>query len=86
MDVFYLLLLAGVCTVYAYSEAVLLMKKFTAFSMNLAINMEPVYGILLALLFFGETETMQPGFYAGTLVIMSAVFAHPFLEKRMRKT
>jgi len=84
MDVLYLLLLAGICTVYAYSESVLLMKKFTAFSMNLAINMEPVYGILLALLFFGKSETMHIGFYAGTLVIMSTVFVYPFLEKRLR--
>jgi drug/metabolite transporter (DMT)-like permease len=80
-DWLYIGLLAWVCTVYAYSSAVQLMKKFSAFAMNLTVNLEPVYGIVLAFLFFGEKERMTTGFYLGTLVILLAVLAYPALNR-----
>jgi hypothetical protein len=57
------------------------MKKFTPFAVNLTVNLEPVYGILLALLIFGEEEEMKRGFYVGTLIILLAVFSYPLLKK-----
>jgi len=84
-DWFYIAILAFVCTVYAYSMAVKLMKKFSAFAINLTINLEPVYGIVLAFLFFGEAEKMTPGFYLGTLIILSAVLVYPVLNKYLNK-
>ncbi len=75
--------LAWVCTVFAYTVSVNLMKKFTAFAMNLTVNLEPVYGILLGILIFGQKEQMKPGFYLGLLLIFSGVFIYPFLEKRV---
>jgi drug/metabolite transporter (DMT)-like permease len=81
MDWVYIAILALVCTVYAYSVAVDLMKRFTAFAMNLTVNLEPVYGIVLAVLIFGKSEEMTPGFYAGTLIILFAVLAHPVINK-----
>jgi drug/metabolite transporter (DMT)-like permease len=85
-DWLYIGLLAWVCTVYAYSAAVQLMKKFSAFAMNLTVNLEPVYGIVLAFLFFGEKEKMTTGFYLGTLVILLAVLTYPALSRlRPRK-
>lgn len=80
-DWLYIALLAGVCTVYAYSAAVQLMKKFSAFAINLTVNLEPVYGIVLAFLFFGEKEKMTFGFYLGTLIILLAVLAYPALNR-----
>jgi drug/metabolite transporter (DMT)-like permease len=80
-DWLYIALLAWLCTVYAYSAAVRLMKKFSAFAMNLTVNLEPVYGIVLAFLFFGEKERMTTGFYLGTLVILLAVLAYPALSR-----
>ena len=80
-DFFYLLILALVCTVYAYTMGVKLLKRLSAFTLNLTIHLEPVYGIVLALLIFGDSERMSPGFYWGTLIIMSAIFAHPVIEK-----
>ncbi len=80
-DWLYMGVLASVCTVYAYSSAVQLMKKFSAFAMNLTVNLEPVYGIVLAFLFFGEKERMTAGFYLGTLVILLAVLAYPALSR-----
>lgn len=79
-------ILAFVCTVYAYSASVQLMRKFSAFAVNLTVNLEPVYGIVLAWLVFGDRERMTPGFYAGTLVILVAVLAYPFLNHRLEKT
>ncbi|MCK5467487.1 MAG: DMT family transporter, partial [Cyclobacteriaceae bacterium] len=49
-DIFYISILAIVCTVYAYSASIEIMKKISAFSINLTVNLEPVYGIILAVL------------------------------------
>ncbi|ALD21595.1 DMT family transporter [Hymenobacter sp. DG25A] len=81
MDWLWLLLLAGFCTVYAFSSSVELMKRLSAFVINLTINLEPVYGILLAVLIFGSQEKMSGGFYLGTLVILFSVLIHPVLDQ-----
>ena len=75
-DLFWLFILAVVCTVYAYSAIVRLLQNITAFSVNLAINLEPIYGIILAYLIFGESEKMSFNFYAGTTIICLAVFGY----------
>lgn len=80
-----LLVLILLCTVYGYSLAASLMKQFTAFMMNLTINLEPVYGIALAVWVFGEKEKMTGGFYLGTFVILLSVLLYPVwirFEKR----
>jgi drug/metabolite transporter (DMT)-like permease len=76
-----ILFLGWVCTVFAYTLSVELMKKFTAFAMNLTVNLEPVYGIFLGLLIFGQKEKMEPLFYVGLLFILGGVFAFPLLER-----
>jgi drug/metabolite transporter (DMT)-like permease len=76
IDWLWLLILSGVCSVYAYSAIVRILKNISAFSVNLAFNLEPVYGIILAFFIFGESEKMTFGFYAGTLVIFVAVFGY----------
>lgn len=84
MDWGYLLILALVCTVYANAAWVNILKKISAFAGNLVINLEPIYGILLALLIFGQSEEMNPGFYWGGLVIILTIFAYPVVSKRFR--
>lgn len=84
-DWIYILILALVCTVYAYSDAVELMKRVSAFTVNLTINLEPVYGIVMALIIFGESEEMSSGFYLGTLIILLAVFLYPVINKRLKR-
>ncbi|WP_436517409.1 DMT family transporter [Ekhidna sp. To15] len=84
-DWFYLGVLAIVCTVYAYSVSVELMKRLSAFSINLVVNLEPVYGIILALIIFGDSEEMSPGFYIGTLLILTSVLLYPLLNRRYKK-
>eukprot|EP01034_Spumella_vulgaris_P008459 gene8459-10769_t len=49
-----------------------LMKQFSAYLINLTINLEPVYGIALAFFYFGEKERMTQGFYMGTILILLA--------------
>jgi drug/metabolite transporter (DMT)-like permease len=85
MDWFWLFLLGGICTVYAFSVSVELMRRITAFAVNLTINLEPVYGIILAVLIFGEKEQMSGGFYLGTLIILVSVLIYPvynYYQKR----
>ena len=85
LDWFYLLILALVCTVYAYSVSVELMQKISAFALNLTNNLEPVYGIILAFLIFGEKEKMTSGFYLGTGIILLAVLLYPLLKRILGK-
>ncbi len=80
MDWVWLLILTLVCTVYAYTGGVRLMQRISAFAMNLTVNLEPVYGILLAWIIFGEKERMSAGFYSGALIILAAVFIYPILD------
>lgn len=84
-DWLYLGMLAIVCTVYAYSVSVELMKRLSAFSINLVVNLEPVYGIILALIIFGDSEEMSPGFYGGTFLILTSVLLYPLLNRRYKK-
>ncbi len=85
MDFLWLALLAVVCTVYAYSISVQLMKHISPFTMNLTVNLEPVYGIVLAVLIFGSREEMSAGFYVGTSLILMAVLAYPLFNKTFRR-
>lgn len=81
-DIFYLIVLSLVCTVYAFTAMVELMKKIAVFFIQLTINLEPVYGIILALIFFGESEQMSFNFYLGALIILSAIALYPYLKRR----
>ncbi|GAB3018749.1 DMT family transporter [Cyclobacterium sediminis] len=80
LDWFWLLVLSQVCTVIAFTLSVNLMKRLTAFAVNLTVNMEPVYGILLAFIIFGEKEKMTPEFYLGTLIILASVCIYPLIR------
>ena len=82
-DLFYLILLSTVCTAFAYVWGVAVMQELSAYTVVLITNLEPVYGILLAVIFFGESEKMTPGFYLGALIIIAAVFLHPMLKKHL---
>ncbi|PVH24752.1 DMT family transporter [Sphingobacterium corticibacter] len=81
-DVIYLLVLGIVCTAVAYVLAVSVMREVSAFTVALATNLEPVYGIMLALLLFGQKEAMSTGFYAGAVLVLMAVFMYPYLKNR----
>lgn len=79
-DAVWMLLLAVVCTVYPFTSSVRLMQRISPFTVNLSVNLEPVYGILFALLIFKESEHMSAGFYLGAAIILFSVFAHSLAE------
>ncbi|HVU83382.1 MAG TPA: EamA family transporter, partial [Puia sp.] len=85
-DWLYIALLAGVCSVYAYTVSVELMKRLSVFLIQLTLNLEPLYGIVMAVIIFGEKERMSINFYVGTSIILCAVLAYPFLKKRFSRT
>lgn len=81
-NLFYLLCLSVICTAYAFVGIIKLAKHLSMFNISLAINLEPVYGIILAWFIFGSSELMTFGFYIGMLILLSSVFLYPFLKKR----
>ena len=81
MDVVYLLILGSICTAYAFTTVIELMKKISAYVVVLSINLEPVYGVILAYFIFGSSEYMSTGFYFGALIILSCVFMYQPLMK-----
>lgn len=84
-DLFWLAILAFVCTSYAFVVSIVVMRHLTPYSIMLGINMEPVYGIALAYVIFGEKEAMPSSFYIGVMCILSAVLANGVLKLRRKK-
>ncbi|WP_396634990.1 DMT family transporter [Maribacter sp. R86514] len=82
MDWIYLLVLALICTAYAFIASVKIMRVLTPYTVMLTTNLEPVYGILLAWFIFGSEEKMEPMFYVGALIILSTVIANGILKQR----
>ncbi len=81
-DLGWLLVLAMVCTVGGFGGYVHALRRVSVFTANMIYNMEPVYGILLAALVFGDREKMSGGFYAGTAVIVGSVLLLPWFNRR----
>ena len=78
-------MLALICTSYAFTAIVDIMKVLTAYTVMLAINLEPVYGIIMAFFIFPGAERMSGGFYLGAAIIVLAVILHPYLKRKFRK-
>ena len=85
-DLLWILILAIFCTAYAFVVSIAVMRHLRPFSLMLAINMEPVYGILLGLLIFGSDEKMSLPFYIGTLLILSSVLMNGYLKLKKEKS
>lgn len=83
-DWMYLLILASVCTAYAFIASVKVLRYLSPFTVMLTINLEPVYGILLATLIFNETEKMSPSFYLGASIILLTVVLNGLLKSITR--
>ncbi|MAU72346.1 MAG: EamA family transporter [Pseudozobellia sp.] len=83
-DLFYLFILASICTAYAFIASVKLLKHISPYTVMLTVNLEPVYGIILAFAIFGESEKMDPMFYVGGSIIIATVIANGILKNRRR--
>ena len=78
-DFLWLLVLSWVCSVWAFQLSGAALKKLSAFTVNLSYNLEPVYGILLAFIFFREDQLLSSGFYLGLSLILLALGLHAWL-------
>lgn len=85
MDWVYLLILGSVATAYAFIQSVEVMKHLSPFTVVLTINMEPVYGILMAYFIFGKDEKMSPSFYFGAALILLSVIVNGWLKRRRKR-
>ncbi|WP_291725455.1 DMT family transporter [Bernardetia sp.] len=87
-DMIMIFLLAIVCTVYTYSVSIELLRRISVFVTNLTINLEPIYGIVLAAIFFNEHEKMDSNFYVGASIVLFSVLSYPvfnFFYKKQKK-
>lgn len=78
----YLIILGVCCTTLPFVLALHALKHLSAFASTLTVNLEPVYGILLAIPIFHENKDLDWMFYLGTGIILLAVFIHPLLKRR----
>lgn len=85
MDMLWLMLLAVICTAFAMVANISVMKELTPYTVTMAINLEPVYSIILAYWIFGEKEKMTLGFYIGTIVILATIFANGYIKSRAKR-
>jgi drug/metabolite transporter (DMT)-like permease len=83
-DAGYLLLLAFGCTLLPFALSLVALRHMSAFSAQLAVNLEPVYAILLAILLLDEQQELSAAFYAGVAIILAAVFVHPLVARPRR--
>lgn len=82
VDWFYLLILAVLCTCVAFILHLYALRHISAFASNLAINLEPVYGIILAGVLLGDFEELNYSFYLGLVIILLCVVIYPRFSKR----
>ena len=84
-DIGYLLILGTICTSLAYVAGVSVMRELSAFRVALITNLEPVYGIIMSFVFFGDMNKMTTGFWVGAGIILSTIFLHPVAQKQIIK-
>ena len=85
-DLIWLFLLSSICTAYAFSASVKVMKFLSPFTVMLTINLEPIYGIILALLIFKDGEEMSSMFYIGAIIILATVIANGIVKSYKKVT
>jgi len=83
-DWIYLLLLGLICTSYAFVISLRALKVLDPFTLNLSVNLEPLYSIILAFFIFNENEILNGRFIAGTMIILSSVVIHTWYKWRNR--
>lgn len=81
-DLALILILASVFTAFPMLESVQLMKYISPFTLILTVNLEPVYGIILAFFIFGQSEEMSPVFYIASLVMILAIVVNGIIKQK----
>lgn len=83
LDLLGLIFLGFGCTVFGSTAYTWCLKRISTFQGSLILNLEPIYGIALAFIFFGKKEIMHPGFYLGSFLIFSTIFFTKFSQKTL---
>jgi len=83
-DLLYLFILSSLCTVLLYLLFIESLKYLSAFTVNLSFNLEPIYAIVLAFLFFNEGKEVNAAFYVGCSFVMASVLLQSVLSRRER--
>ena len=84
-DFLWLLVLSWFCSVIAFQFSANALRKLSAFTVNLTYNLEPIYGILLAFIFYHENEMLGPWFYVGFSIIAAVLIMHVALLVRQER-
>ena len=84
-DIIYLTILGGICTSFAFVVSIEVMKFISPYTVIMAVNLEPVYSIVLALVLFGDSENMNFSFYLGAAIIISTVTIDGYFKKNNDK-
>ena len=79
-DIIYILILSLICTAFAFYASIEIMKKITPFTVNLSVNLEPIYSIILAIIIFGEEEKMSNEFYIGSIIIICSIVLNTIIK------
>tara|TARA_B110000977_G_scaffold137738_1_gene174961 strand:+ start:213 stop:1091 length:879 start_codon:yes stop_codon:yes gene_type:complete len=82
IDWLYILVLGVICTAIAFLLGTAVLKELSAFTVSISVNLEPIYGILLALWIFGESEEMSMEFYFGAGIILSTILANAYFKSK----
>ncbi len=84
IDWIYLLVLALLCTTFAYVLSLKALRYISAFAINLVFNLEPIYGIILAAVLLNEQKELSGGFYIGSFIIIASIIIYPMLKHRLK--
>ncbi|UUV21360.1 DMT family transporter [Paenimyroides aestuarii] len=83
-DYIWLGILGSICTAYPFIATIDIMKYLSPYTVMLTINLEPVYGIVLAVLFFKDQEKMTAAFYVGAVIILFTVLMNAYFKNRKK--
>lgn len=81
-NTFYLILLAIICTVFVYVALTNVLKNISAFTVNLTINLEPIYSIILAFILFNENKEVSIWFWIGLSLTVLSVALQTLISVR----
>ena len=81
-DALLLLVLSGVCTILPFTLALVALRELSAFATQLAVNLEPLYAILIAVVLLNEHHQLGMRFYLGVAIILAVVFIYPVISRR----
>lgn len=83
-DLFWILTLALACTLLPFALSLVALRQLSAYASALAVNLEPIYAIVLAAVLLGEQQELSPGFYLGAGIIIAVVLIYPWLMRPAR--